>query len=71
MKIFVFVKPNAKENRVEKTDDTHFNIAVKEPPIQGRANRAVIEALAEYLGINKSALRIVSGHTSRQKIIEF
>ena len=38
MKIFVTVKPNAKEERVEKIDDTHFKVSVKEPPTEGRAN---------------------------------
>lgn len=55
---------------VEKIDDTHFVVFVKEPPIQGKANRAIINALANNLGIAPSRLKIVSGHSSKQKIIE-
>lgn len=70
MKIFVKAKPNAKEEKVEKIDETHFVVVVKEPPIQGRANAAIIRALADFLNIAPSRLQIVAGHTSRQKIIE-
>lgn len=70
MKIFVRVKPAAKENKVEKIDDTNFKVQVKEPPVEGRANMAVIRALAEYFGVTQSDVKIVSGFTSRLKTIE-
>ena len=43
---------------------------VPEPPEDGRANEAVIELLAEHFDVPKGSLRIVRGHTSRQKVIE-
>lgn len=70
MKIFVTAKPCAWENLVEKIDETHFIVKVKEPPIQGRANRAIIELLAEYFQTSASQIKIVSGFTSRQKVVE-
>ena len=70
MKLFVTAKPRAKEESVRKINDAHFEVAVKEPPIQGRANVAVIRALADFLSIAPSRLRITSGHASRRKIIE-
>jgi len=70
MKIFVKVKPGAKVEKVEKTDDSHFTVSVKEPPIQGRANQAIIKVLAEYFGVAFSSVKIISGFTSRQKIIK-
>lgn len=70
MKIFIKAKPNSKENKVEKVDDLNFIVSVKEPPVQGRANQAIIRALAEYFNVSLSRLRIISGHTSRQKIVE-
>jgi len=33
---------------VELIDETHLVMSVKEPPVQGRANTAVIEQLADY-----------------------
>jgi hypothetical protein len=70
MKIFVKAKPNAKEPRVEKIDESHYLVAVKEPPIGGKANAAIMEAVAKYFGVPASQVNIVSGHTSRQKIID-
>jgi uncharacterized protein (TIGR00251 family) len=70
MKIFIQVKPKAKEEKVIKISDTNFKIWVKEPPEKGRANSAVIKALADYFGINQSNIQIVSGSTSKLKIIE-
>lgn len=70
MKIFVTAKPGSKEVYVEKVDDTHFVVSVKEPPIQGRANTAIIGLLSEYFGMRKSQIRILSGYTSRQKTIK-
>lgn len=60
----------AKEDRVEKIDSTNFKVLVKEPPIQGRANRAIARALAEYFKVPVSRVNLVSGFASRQKIFE-
>ncbi len=48
----------------------HFIVAVKEPAKEGRANRAIERALAEHFGVPPSRVRIVAGHTSREKIAE-
>ena len=70
MKIFVKVKPSAKEERIEKIDDTHYRVSVKEPPVNGRANTAVINSLASFFRVPKGNVRIVSGFTSKDKTIE-
>lgn len=56
---------------MERVDDTHFIVAVKDAPDDGKANEAIIRALADFLDIPKSSLTIVSGHTSRRKVIDF
>ncbi|MBI2551707.1 DUF167 domain-containing protein [Candidatus Uhrbacteria bacterium] len=70
MRIFVKAKPGAKVEEVIKVDAEHFVVAVKEPPVQGRANAAIIKALAAYFKAAPSRVRIVSGHFSREKIVE-
>jgi len=70
MKIFVKAKPRAHEEKVEKIDDAHFEVSVTAPPVKGLANQAIIKTIAEYFKIAPSRVRIVSGFTSRQKILE-
>jgi hypothetical protein len=60
----------AYENKVEKIDDTHFTVAVKEPPQNGLANKGIVRNLAEYFKVAPSQVVIKKGFTSKQKIIE-
>ena len=70
MRITVRVKTRAREVRVERLQDTQFLVMVKEPPIEGRANQAVVKALAEHFKVALRDIRIVSGTSSKQKILE-
>lgn len=70
MKIFVKTKTGAKDDDIEKIDETHFIVSVKERPIKGQANRGIIRVIANYFKVSKSEVRIVSGFTSFQKILE-
>ncbi|MDP1688623.1 MAG: DUF167 domain-containing protein [bacterium] len=70
MRISVKAKPNAFENKVEKIDDQNYIVSVTEPPVQGKANRAIIEELSNYFSTSISNVNIISGRTSRNKIIE-
>jgi len=70
MKIFVRVKPKAKEEKVLKINDKNFKVSVKEAPEKGRANRAVLKALADYFGTSHSNIKIISGFASKLKVIE-
>lgn len=70
MKIHITAKPNAKKNEVEKIDETHYKVSIKASPKEGRANEAVIEALHEYFRRPRSSISIVSGLSSRHKVIE-
>ena len=70
MKITVHAKPAAHEEKIEKIGENEYRVSVKEPPVQGKANAAIIKALAVFFNVPASALKIVSGWTSRKKIIE-
>ena len=70
MRIFVRAKPNAKEPRVTALDGSHFEVAVKEPPRNGEANRAITRSLAEHFGVAPSHVRLISGFASREKVFE-
>lgn len=70
MKIFIKAKPSAREEKVEKIDDSNYVVSVKEPPIKGKANDAIRNALAVYFKTASSRVIIVSGFSSRNKIVE-
>ena len=70
MRIFVDVKPKAKEEKIEKIDDTHFKVWVREPPKDGKANMAVIKALTEYFNISWTDILLISGASSRRKVFQ-
>lgn len=70
MKIFVKAKPNSSKEEVKQIDELTLEVSVKEPPVKGQANRAVVKALAEYFGVPASEVLIKAGHTSKNKIVE-
>ena len=70
MKIKVFVKPNAKKQKVEKVAETEYRVFVNAPPTEGKANEAVVKALASFFDIPKSAIQILTGLHSKIKMIE-
>ena len=68
MRIIIKVKPNSREETIEEISPGKFVVSVKEPPVQGRANMAIIKVLQEYF--HTKNVRIISGWTSRNKVIE-
>ncbi len=70
MKIFVKAKPRAREDLVDRVDEKNFIVSVTAPPVKGLANQAIIKIVAEYFKVAPSRVKIVSGFTSRQKILE-
>ncbi|MFH1346712.1 MAG: DUF167 domain-containing protein [Spirochaetota bacterium] len=70
MKIFVKAKPAAEKEEILKIDETHYMISVKAPATDGKSNRAIIKVLARHFDVGVSCVNILSGHTSRQKIVE-
>jgi uncharacterized protein len=67
MKIHVIVKTKSRIQKVEKIDDSTLAVSVREMPIDGKANTAVIHALSEYYSIPKNRIRLTSGTTSKHK----
>jgi len=69
MKIKIKAKPNSKQEKIEKINDLEYIVSVKEPPVKGLANKAIIRVVADYFNVPKSQIRIISGFTSRDKIL--
>jgi len=69
MYIRVKVIPGAKKELFKKINEDHFEISVKEKPIQNLANNRIIELLATYYSIPIKKVRIINGHHSPTKLL--
>jgi len=70
MLIRVYVTPNAREARVVKVSDDHFEVRVDEMAVGGRANKRLLEILAEHFKIQKSRISILKGTKTRNKLVQ-
>ena len=66
----VKVRPRSKTPGVEELGAGVFRVRVRAAPEKGRANREVVERLAEHLAVPPSRLTLVRGETSSHKIFK-
>ena len=69
MLLYVKAKPNQRFDKVEKIGD-EWQIRLKAPAVDGKANEHLIEYLSEILSLPKSKINLKKGQTSRIKCIE-
>jgi uncharacterized protein (TIGR00251 family) len=65
----VRVQPRARKNAITGEVGDALKLALTAPPVEGKANQACIEFLAEFLKVPRSSVTIVAGQSSRNKII--
>jgi uncharacterized protein len=70
MLIRVSVTPNAREARVVRVSEDYFEVRVDERPVGGRANKRLLEILAEHFNIPISRITILKGTKTRDKTIQ-
>jgi uncharacterized protein YggU (UPF0235/DUF167 family) len=68
-RLTVHVHARARSERLD-WDGSTLHLWVREPPADGRANVAVIRAVARWAGVAPSQVAIVSGATARHKLVE-
>ena len=64
------IQPGAKKTEVAGLYGDALKIRLAAPPVDGKANAALLGFVAERLGLSKSAVTLKSGHTSRRKVLE-
>jgi uncharacterized protein (TIGR00251 family) len=64
------VQPRASKNEVAGIHGTALKIRLQAPPVDGAANDALVSFLADFLGVSRRSVRIISGDSSRNKTVE-
>lgn len=75
MRVFARVQPNSRVVKVEEIKTSlgnakQFFIRVREKPINGMANKAVLRALAEHFKIPAYKIKLISGSSHKEKVFE-
>jgi hypothetical protein len=65
----VRVSPGARRSAVIGEYDGALKISVAAPPEKGKANKALTDYLSRVLGTRRSSVAVVSGETSRDKVV--
>ena len=70
MRLQIITKTKAREEKVLQITDSVYEVSVTSMPIEGKANKAVIEAIANHFHVHKNQVEIISGFTGINKVIE-
>jgi uncharacterized protein (TIGR00251 family) len=66
----VRVTPGAARSEFAGVRNGVLHVKIAAPPVRGQANKELVDFLSRALGVGRSAVTIVRGHTSRNKLIE-
>lgn len=69
-RVHVHVIPRASRSALAGRRGEAFVVRLQAPPVEGAANKALSQVLADYLGVRPAAVRIISGEHSRRKLVE-
>jgi uncharacterized protein (TIGR00251 family) len=67
--IRVKVIPRSSKTEIAGMEKDIYRVKITDPPVEGKANKALIALLAEKLGIAKRDIEITAGKTSRMKTV--
>jgi uncharacterized protein len=63
------VKPGSRVDELVQLDDGSWLARVKAPPVDGKANAALIQLIAAHFGVRRAQVHIKSGASGRQKLV--
>lgn len=71
MKLALRVQPGAKRSQLlARMASGEWKVAVAAPPLEGRANEAVVELVSDLLGVKRRQVTVARGASSRRKVVE-
>ena len=66
----VRLQPRSSRSGIDGIHGDALKVRVQAPPVDGEANGALVTVIAEALGVPEGAVQVVSGFTSRNKVVE-
>jgi hypothetical protein len=69
MDLYVRVITNARKTEIVEEKDNYLKIKLKAAPVDGKANKELIKFLADRYQVAKSMVEIISGLTSKEKLV--
>ena len=70
MKIKVIAHPSSKISRVKEDISGCLDVYVNKPAVDGKANKEIIVLLADFFGVKKNQVFLISGEKSKNKLFE-
>jgi len=70
MRIYVKVSPRSSKNEIVKISEGEYKVKLTAPPVDNQANEMLVKLMAEYFGVSKSNIKILSGKTAKIKLLE-
>lgn len=64
------IQPGAKKTEFAGRHGDALKIRLAAPPVDGKANEALIKFIADFVGTSRTSVSLKSGHTSRHKVLE-
>jgi len=70
LKLNIIAIPNSKHSEIIKIKENSYRIKIDAPALENKANRRLIELLAEHFKVSKSSIFIIKGFKSKNKIVD-
>jgi uncharacterized protein len=70
MLLRIKVKPNSKTDEIIREPDGSLKVKIRAQPIEGKANKYLVEFLAQKLGLSKSQVTLLKGESNSFKTLE-
>lgn len=70
VRVSVRVQPGASRTRIAGLYGARIKVAIQAPPVDGKANAALVAFVAQLLGVPRTRVEVGAGHTSRDKRVD-
>lgn len=70
VRLHLLIQPGARKSEIVGEHAGKLKIKINAPPVDGEANEAVVEFIAELFGVAKKNVSLVRGQTSKNKVLE-